>query len=295
VFGKLSGHHLQRERDVIRSSWTSYGVVLLSTILGAPAARAAELAWDNASQAVYDNGLQMLDNGGAGFGFWVIRSTNGKTGVGSSTGNGDAVAPAGDIDSAGGRAWWVSSGKTDFGGAEAVRPLKGSLAVGQHVSFDVDGICTAPNSDVFVVTLGNASEPRWGMTVHESGTHATDGQTPAGTRVAFDTREGMHVDVMLTGVDTFTASVQVLDGSAPVVLSGALDGAAGSAIDRISFRVEPSIGPVDAFDFNDLAVTPEPGVGGMVLVAGGVLMRRGRGRIHLGDNEGAEGRGSKAD
>jgi hypothetical protein len=256
-------------------------LVLGVLVLLSPAsARAAEPAWDNASQEDYSDGLQTGDDGGGGFGYWIVRTVNGKTGVGSSTANGDAVAPAGDIDSTGGRAWWASSGKTNFGGVVAVRPLVGALGVGQHVSFNVDGICSAPNSDILVVTLGNAAEARWGMTVHEFGTHATDGRTPSGTRVASDTREGMHVDFALTGADTFAASVRVLDGSDPVLLGGTLDGIAGSAIDRITFRVQPNIGPVDAFYFNNLAVTPEPasGVVGLAWAATILAGRRCRRR-----------------
>jgi len=78
------------------------------------------------------------------------------------------------------------------------------------------------------------------------------------------------VNFTLTGPDTYAASVQVLDGSDPVFFAGTLDGAAGSAIDRLTFSVSPSFAPVDAFYANNLAVTPEPTSGLLGLV--GVVM-----------------------
>jgi hypothetical protein len=66
------------------------------------------------------------------------------------------------------------------------RPGLESFAVGQTVSYDVDGICTTSNSDQLIVNLGNAGGDRWGMVVHQSGTHMDDGHGGA-IRVALDT------------------------------------------------------------------------------------------------------------
>jgi hypothetical protein len=265
---------------MIRSSpawhWVAVGIVALAS---SSAARGAAPAADNASDAAYDDGWQANDNGGFGFAPWQILLRSGAVGIGSSTANGDAVAPVGDIDSAGGRAWSLSSAGEALGWPIAVRPLIGALAVGQAISFEVDGIGAAPNSDELWVGIGNAAGGRWGMSIHAQGTHAGGG-SPPWTRVTPDTREGMHVDFTLTGPDTFAASVRVLDGRDPVLLVGALDGAAGSAIDRISFTVAPSIAAVDAFYVNNLAVTPEPGGGllGLAAVVRLAIGRRRRGR-----------------
>jgi MYXO-CTERM domain-containing protein len=260
---------------------TRVAVGVATLAVTCPSLRAADLAADNASQAAYGDGWQDGDNGGFGFGPWAITLgeqptlPRGVVGIGSSTANGDAAAPTGDIDSAGGRAWSLSSARV-LGSPKAVRPLTGALAVGQTVSFDVDGIGATANADELWVSIGNAADRRWGMAIHAQGTHA-GGLVPAWALVTPDTPEGMRVDFTLTGPDTFTASIRVLDGRAPVLLAGALDGAAGSAIDRLSFAVAPSLGPIDAFYLNNLAVTPEPGSAMLGLAALGLLARR-RGR-----------------
>lgn len=247
------------------------GVVVLTS----PAVRAAEFASDNASQAVYQDGWQAGDNGGIGFRPWTVVSNGGIAEIGSSTANGDLLPPAGDIDSAGGRAWSLASGPSGTT-VMAVRPLAGALSVGQSISFDLDGICGHANPDILNVGVGNAAAARWGLTIHASGTHMGDGRSSGGTLAANETREGMHVEFTLLGSDLFTASLRVLDGSDPVVVGGDLDGTAGSAIDRITFSVAPGFGPVDAFYLNNLAVTPEPGVGMPAVVAGVLFMRRRR-------------------
>lgn len=241
---------------------------MLAVLIASPAG-AAQLAFDNASQPAYSDGWQTGDNGGSGFGPWQITLNGGIVGVGTSTANGDAKLPTGDIDSAGGLAWSMSSARV-VGRPVAVRPLVGALAVGQKLSFEVDGLDAGANSDGFVVLVGNAADVRWGLTIHSLATHAgTD--TSGYTLVAERTPEGMHVDFTLTGPDTYAASVRVLDGSDPVLLSGTLDGAAGPAIDQLSFAVGPSFAPVDAFYANNIAVTPEPGTGLLALVGVGML------------------------
>jgi MYXO-CTERM domain-containing protein len=144
------------------------------------------------------------------------------------------------------------------------------MEIGQSLSFEVDGLDAGANSDAFVIGIGNAAGPRWGMDVHSLATHAGS-DTSGYTLVAERTPEGMHVDFTLTGPDTYAASVRVLDGSDPVFLAGALDGAAGSAIDRLTFTVDPSFAHVDAFYANNLAVTPEP-AGGLLGLVGVVTL-----------------------
>jgi hypothetical protein len=256
------------------------GVVFAAVLTGGPA-RGASPASDNASNGPYIDGWQTGDNGGFGFAPWALAANGGFVGIGSSTANGDAAAPAGDIDSAGGRAWAMGSKSGmetgPLGQPRAVRPFIGSLSVGQQVSFDLDGYAYVANSDELRVSLANATGARWYMAIFAGGIMVSDGPSSAGQRVSTTpTTEGMHVDFLLTGPDTFTASVRVLDGREPVVVSGALSGAAGSAVDRIAFDVAPSFGPVDAFYLNNLAVTPEPGLGMLCVFGAGVLARRRR-------------------
>jgi hypothetical protein len=240
---------------------------------------AAQIAWDNASQPAYDDGWQSGDNGGTGFGPWTITSTGGGTAtIGSSTANGDSQPPTGDIDSAGGRAWGLSN-VVQTQHLTAIRPLTGSLAVGQHLSFDVDGICLGPNSEEMYVRLGNASETRWALDIHVFATHMLYAGVPSyGTEVSTATPEGMHVDFSLTGPDTFLATAQVL-GADPVVVSGALNGAAGAPIDQVELLYFSTLAPEDIFYANNFAVTPEPGLpatcAGLALA---LTLRRGRRR-----------------
>ena len=134
-------------------------------------ASAAQIASDNASQPAYADGWQAGDNGGSGFGPWTITSTaGGLTAIGSSTANGDMQPPTGDIDSAGGRAWAIS-GVPQNNRLFAIRPLTGALAVGQLLSFDVDGVCGGPNSEDMNVTLGNAGEERWALDIATTSIH----------------------------------------------------------------------------------------------------------------------------
>ena len=254
-------------------AWRRLAVGVVVLISCRPASGAAP-ARDSAADAEYDEAWTSGSNGGFGFLPWSIVSNGGVSGIGDSTKNGDAAAPAGDINSAG-RAWSIASGP---GGTSvrAVRPLTGSLSVGQTVSFEIDGICTKANADNLIVTLGNAGGDRWGMTVHQSGTHMADGHGGS-LGVALDTFEGIHVDLTLTGPDSFSAAARVLDGREAVLATGSLDGEAGSAVDRISFSVLPSFGHIDAFYLNNLAVTPEPG-GAVVGLAGGLMAISGRRR-----------------
>src|SRR5207248_10357448 len=84
--------------------------------------------------------------------------------IGSSTGNGDAQPPVGDIDSAGSRSREFANLPSAV--QVAVRPLAGKLEIGQHILFDVDGIVTQPNGDDLDVFLGNATAARWNLGIH---------------------------------------------------------------------------------------------------------------------------------
>jgi hypothetical protein len=265
---------------MFRSRVTRCAVGLAAAVvLAGGTARGAEPAADNASQGDYSDGWQAGDNGGFGFLPWMMTSTGGTGGVGSSTANGDARAPAGDIDSAGGRAWWVSTKSPNGSGGgsiEATRRLIGALGVGQRVSFDLDGYPNTVNADAFTVILGNANGPRWSVGMDAFFTRFDDGVTPGGVKLAPLTFEGIHVDVTLTGPDSLEIAARVLGEAEPVVVHAALSGASGSPIDRITFGDYLSLGSVDAFYVNNLAVTPEPGVAGALLFGSGLLVMRRR-------------------
>jgi hypothetical protein len=248
-------------------------IVLVVTSVG----RGAILAFDNASQAAYDDGWQSGDNGGSGFGPWSF-SGAGTGGIGSSTANGDAQPPTGDIDSAGSRAWSLTHGASfSF---IAVRPLLGNLAVGQHILFDADAVATVgPNGDAFHIELQNATGSRVDFYVDVFGAHLFDN---TGAHIVHSaTPEGFHIDFMLTGSDLYMASINVL-GEAPTMFSGTLSGDTGSPIDRISLINAASLVGQDVFYANNLAVAPEPASPAFLVV--GLCVAVGR-RTAVGEAE----------
>jgi hypothetical protein len=255
----------------MRGLWSSIGCLAATAFaLSSGSTRAAQLAFDNASQSVYADGWQTGDNGGFGFGAWTITPT-GQGLIGSSTANGDAQAPAGDIDTPGSRSWalaFVSDSTT----ITAVRPLTGPLNAGQHIMFDIDGSST-PNSEFMEVHLGSASGDRWYVQIRPTAI-AFIGSSQS--LVIPPTREGVHVDFTLTGADTYALSANVL-GAQPTVVTGTLAGTTGSLIDQVSLQfIELSFVAGDVFYSNSLAVTPEPSGGLLLMCAGATSMARPR-------------------
>jgi hypothetical protein len=250
-------------------------MLALSILAVASMLQGAPIAFDNASQPAYDDGWQSGDNGGSGFGPWSF-SGNGTAGIGSSTANGDAQPPTGDIDSAGSRAWSLAHSNVPFTfpGLTAIRPLTGSLAVGQHILFDADAMDTfGPNGNTFIASLGNAAGTRWELDLDLFGTRVFD---KSGIHVLHSrTPEGSHIDFTLTGSDSYTANINVL-GEAPTTLTGMLSDVAGSPIDRITFGNQPELGGPDVFYVNNLAVIPEPGSSALLVGMVWILAKRRR-------------------
>ncbi|MCI0745605.1 MAG: hypothetical protein L0Y58_09395 [Verrucomicrobia subdivision 3 bacterium] len=96
-------------------------------------AAAALMASDAANNSAYDNGWQDGDNGGSGFGAWVLASNGANAGhmIGDST----ALAPgnSGANINTGGESFRMSGHLGQF--ATALRPLSGTLSVGDTLSF----------------------------------------------------------------------------------------------------------------------------------------------------------------
>jgi len=105
---------------------------------------AANPASDQASNSPYEPGGTWVNtqNGGSGFGGWVLTSgTNSGFSIGSSAGNG-AMPPSGNIDTAG-VSWGMFASNGDT--ASAIRPFalggpnaSKQLAVGQSISLAMD-------------------------------------------------------------------------------------------------------------------------------------------------------------
>jgi len=115
---------------------------ILSIAITVAVADAADPASDQASNSPYEPGNTWVtaQNGGSGFGAWVLTSgTNSGFFMDTSSGNG-AMPPSGNIDTAG-KSWGMSASNGDT--ASAVRPFTGpsgarQLAVGQSISLAMD-------------------------------------------------------------------------------------------------------------------------------------------------------------
>jgi hypothetical protein len=116
------------------------GVLLLGITV--VVANAAAPASDKASNTPYEPGNTWVNsqNGGTGFGAWVLTSgTNSGFFMDTSSNNG-AMPPSGNIDTAG-KSWGMFANSGDT--ASAVRPFTGpsngrQLAVGQSISLAMD-------------------------------------------------------------------------------------------------------------------------------------------------------------
>ena len=249
------------------------------TPLPGASARAAVLAFDDASHPAYNAGWTSGTNGGSGFGPWTLVPTqNSNTGgffVGSSANNGDGggqAAPATDIDVAG-ESWGVYSNTGSI--SEARRPFTGALSVGQRLRFGFDNGWIDDGGTIMFMLTGAEDRLSFRFEGGRQNYQLDDNSGPIDTGVPF-TDEGMLVDFLLTGADTYTLTVTPA-GSAPKVFSGTLMGTAGTGIEQIEF-LNGNAGSFGQRDFfiNSLAIVPEPGAIAVAAVAAGLLVRRRR-------------------
>lgn len=222
------------------------------------AVQAANTGFDKASDPVYgtwDNG----DNGGSGFGAWVLSTTSGDSGqngffVASSSGN--AGGSSGNIDTAG-VSWgmYANSGQT----ASAVRPLTGgSLLVGQKITLSIDnGFIQNGGSEGFgLQTSGGSNRLEFFFTGGSSNYTYVDSTGSHDSGVGF-TGNGLSFAFTLTGVDTYSLAVTP-NGSGTTTLNGTLSGAPGSGIDQLRFFNFNGGSGSDANFYANLLTVPEP-------------------------------------
>jgi hypothetical protein len=135
---------------------------ILSLGMTVAVVNAANPASDQASNSPYEPGGTWVNtqNGGSGFGGWVLTSgTNSGFSIGSSAGNG-AMPPSGNIDTAG-VSWGMFASNGDT--ASAVRPFTGpsggrQLAVGQSISLAMDnGVVQTGGQVGFSLNDGNGA------------------------------------------------------------------------------------------------------------------------------------------
>jgi hypothetical protein len=209
---------------------------------------AANTGFDDASNAAYNDGWQTGDNGGSGFGGWILNGpgdanvSHGGFVVGSSSGN--AGGSSGNIDT-GGRSWGMYANSAQ--GVEAIRPLTGgSLLVGQKITLSIDtGFINSGSQEGFALQAPSPFVPtialnrlQFFFTGGDPSYTLVDNTGSHNTGIPF-TGNGLSFAFTLTGVETYSLDVTPNDG-ATTNFTGTLSTPAGSGIDRIRF-----------FDFNE--------------------------------------------
>jgi hypothetical protein len=261
---------------------------VLSLCLGllASSTQGAAMAFDDASGTVYAADWVHGQNGGFGFGPWILNPNPEQTGIAgaftaSSQPNGDGT---GNIDT-GGRSWGLYA---NFSGitSEAVRLFTAggvtgdnTLGIGEQflIRFD-NGFCDIGGAVGF--GLRNSSgENRFEF-------YFAGGQSNYTLNIANDVLTmhgviyaGMTLKFTLTGPDTFNLDVNYATGiPAMETISGTLQGTPGSGIDRFRlFNFAAGTGGKNVY-FNSVQVVPEPS--SLVFLGAGAFLavrRRSRG------------------
>jgi MYXO-CTERM domain-containing protein len=90
------------------------------------------------------------------------------------------------------------------------------------------------------------------------------------------TANGLHLDFMLTGADTFAVDATPAGGTVHH-FTGTLEGTTGTGIDTLEFlNFGAGTSPSHDLYFNNLAVTPEPAGLGLLALVGSLGVRRRR-------------------
>lgn len=254
--------------------------VLLPCCLLTSAASAASVASDTAADPVYSDGWQSGDNGGFGLGAWSLGG-NGTFShfMASSVQNGDGIddgntrgAPGDrDIDSAG-RSWGMfsASGPVNSNMATAIRPLTGTLDVGQSLIVDMDNGFLDQQGTVGVF-FGTVNDP--GVFFTGGGNNYTFQSILNGAAILEPTPlgfadEGLQVRITRTASSNYSLTATLRNGDTYTSNGDLL-----SPISQLAFISSTAGGGSshDAF-LNSITVTPEPAsvlliaIGGLALV-----------------------------
>lgn len=251
----------------------------------AGSALAANLASDDAGNAVYGGGWNTGMNGGFGFGSWAqqVPEGVGYFYVNSYTANPATVGPG--IDTAG-VSWGLSVSNSTSASTFAMRPFTGgSLSVGQTFEISlqngyVDG--GSVGIDLRDGTSMDAYNTGERLSLYFSGGwHIYDGNTNPNL-LSYDTG-GFKVDFTLTSANTYSLTMINLDpnagsGNQSITVTGTLGGTADAGIDSVTLYSQQNT--TDAYHnmyFNSMAIIPEPSSIALVGVGLlGLLLRRRR-------------------
>jgi type II secretory pathway pseudopilin PulG len=232
------------------------------------------LAADNASNAAYNDGWQVGDNGGSGFGAWSVIGNQSGSGFGGgflSTGNSSV-----SIGSGGNNAAWGIFGNSG-GVGQAVRAFSTPLAVGATFSIDMDN----QNIDTGG-TVGFGLRNSSGDNLFEfyfvggQSNYTVNAKDVSGATPGF-TASGLRLALSLTGSNAFTFTIDTLGNGIGVdytVLGHLLDNVDQSITTLRAFNAN---GGPDVF-YNNLVVSVPESSAICVLaalgVAGVILKRR---------------------
>lgn len=260
---------------------------------------AAPVASDSAADPVYDDGWQHGDNGGTGWGAWILENTASyqRHFIGNSAGNGDGDTspPVGDINTPGtasGRAWGLghfTPAGTLARVTHADRPFGGDLSVGQTFSLDFDnGTVTGGFPSGVGVALGDTytggRQFVWELQISGgegpgSTSYSVQGREEPQFGPAF-TDEGLHIDFTLLAANRYLVAVTPLGGET-TTYTGTLRGSgqADASPDLVRFyNLNGGNTAAGESFYNNMAIgqVPEPSAFA-ALALGGLLCRRRRG------------------
>jgi len=243
--------------------------IVMALLLCAGLAQGSLLAFDAASNSVYNAGWTNGTDGGYGFGAWTLSSgANFGYFVGSSTENG--TAPSGGIDT-GGEAWglWANSGAA----AHGYRQFDGgSLSVGQQFRIDYDNGWINTGSSVGVGLQNSSGQNlfEWYFsggdsfyTINRYGGTAfsTNGWTDGGLKLQFG----------LTSSTNF--SLSVIQGTQTNTYTGSLLSQADQGIQQVHvWNYNAGSGANYNFYVNSMQVIPEPSAIILTLLGAGMLL-----------------------
>ncbi len=228
---------------------------MLSWLLTAPTALAdVVIAADDASNAPYNDGWNVGDNGGSGFGAWSVIGRENGSGFGGgflSTNNG-AVS----IGSGGNNAAWGVFGNGG-GVGQAIRPFSSPLVVGTTFSIDMDnqGIDTGGTVGFGLRNAGGDNLFEFYFKGGESN-YTVNATNVSGSTPEF-TSDGLRLALTLTASNAFTLTIDTLGNGIGVdsTIMGNLLNNADQSITTI--RAFNANGGPDVF-YNNLVVSAVP-------------------------------------
>jgi hypothetical protein len=237
--------------------------------------RAANPAYDDASDPAYSIGWTNGSNGGYGFDPWILTVFGtGTHFVGTSTVNGDGDSDNdGDIDISG-RAWGFSTGHPSI--LYAVRSFTGGpLSLFQPFSVDFDtGFIFDPDKGSMGIELWNSGLDaiyfRFNMVTNSPFYFFSDASGPDQLSPVPFSDEGGRFTFQLTSPTNYLVQITMLGGGS-YSWAGNIDGAPGAFAAFLGAPETANADPPYHFYINRLEIVPEPSVW-LFLVLGGTLI-----------------------